>query len=576
MIKAIKDIWKFSGTESVNVRNSIIFGFIVGIGRMIEMAGIYFIITAIIGAVSGRAPSWQSFLIVLAGVIVACFAKGYSQMEQTHAGYFMAANKRIAIADHIKSIPMGYFNENSLGELVGTMTTVIENVETLAPMVMIRLMEGLITSLVMLICVFVFDYRFGIAMLVVEAIYLIISSMMEKRSQSVAPMRQDSEVKLVSAVLEWLRGMSVVKSFNLTGRGDKALAEALEYNRKSNTDMEGFYVPYTIAQKAVLQIGTFVLIFESVVFYLNGTLSLPYALMMVVMSFMVFAHITGAGSAMAIIRLLTSSMDKANKPESIRKMDENGTAYDSDKHDIEFKNVSFSYEKRQVLSDISFRIPDKTTTAIVGTSGSGKTTICNLIARFWDADSGEVLMGGRNIKEYTLEALMSQISMVFQNVYLFADTIENNIKFGTPSATHEDVVRAAKEAACDDFIESLPDGYNTMIGEGGESLSGGEKQRISIARAILKNAPVIILDEATANVDPENEDRLQKAIGKLTENKTIIMIAHRLKTVREADQILVVDAGKIVQRGSHSELVEQEGIYRRFVLGREEAESWKI
>ena len=576
MIKAIKDIWKFSGTESVNVRNSIIFGFIVGIGRMIEMAGIYFIITAIIGAVSGRAPSWQSFLIVLAGVIVACFAKGYSQMEQTHAGYFMAANKRIAIADHIKSIPMGYFNENSLGELVGTMTTVIENVETLAPMVMIRLMEGLITSLVMLICVFVFDYRFGIAMLIVEAIYLMISSMMEKRSQSVAPMRQDSEVKLVSAVLEWLRGMSVVKSFNLTGRGDRALAEALEYNRKSNTEMEGFYVPYTIAQKAVLQIGTFVLIFESVVFYLDGTLSLPYALMMVVMSFMVFAHISGAGSAMAIIRLLTSSMDKANKPESIRKMDENGGAYDSDKHDIEFKNVSFSYEKRQVLSDISFRIPDKTTTAIVGASGSGKTTICNLIARFWDTDSGEVLMGGRNIKEYTLEALMSQISMVFQNVYLFADTIENNIKFGTPSATHEDVVRAAKEAACDDFIESLPNGYNTMIGEGGASLSGGEKQRISIARAILKNAPVIILDEATANVDPENEDRLQKAIGKLTENKTIIMIAHRLKTVREADQILVVDAGKIIQRGKHSELVEQEGIYRRFILGREEAESWKI
>jgi len=576
MIKAIKDIWKFSGSESGNIRNSIIFGFIVGIGRMIEMAGIYFIITAIIGAVQGKAPSWKSFLIVLAGVIVACFAKGYSQMEQTHAGYFMAANKRIAIADHIKTIPMGYFNENSLGELVGTMTTVIENVETLAPMVMIRLMEGLITSLVMLICVFVFDYRFGIAMLVVEAIYLLISSMMEKKSQSVAPMRQDSEVKLVSAVLEWLQGMSVVKSFNLTGRGDRALAEALEYNRKSNTDMEGFYVPYTIAQKAILQIGTFILITESVVFYLNGTLSLPYALMMIVMSFMVFAHISGAGSAMAIIRLLTSSMDKANKPESIEKMDENGGAYDSEKHEIEFKNVSFSYEKRQVLSDISFRIPDKTTTAIVGASGSGKTTICNLIARFWDTDSGEVLMGGRNIKEYTLEALMSQISIVFQNVYLFADTIENNIKFGAPLATHEDVVRAAKEAACDDFIEALPDGYNTMIGEGGASLSGGEKQRISIARAILKDAPVIILDEATANVDPENEDRLQKAIKRLTENKTIIMIAHRLKTVREADQILVVDDGKIVQRGKHDELVEKEGIYRRFILGREEAESWKI
>lgn len=398
MIKAIKDIWKFSGTESGNIRNSIIFGFIVGIGRMIEMAGIYFIIKSIIDAVNGKSPSWQSFLIVLAGVIVACFAKGYSQMEQTHAGYYMAANKRIKIADHIKTIPMGYFNENSLGELVGTMTTVIDNVETLAPMVMIRLMEGLITSLVMLICVFVFDYRFGIAMLVIEGIYLLISSMMEKKSQSVAPMRQDSEVKLVSAVLEWLQGMSVVKSFNLTGRGDKALADALEYNRKSNTNMEGFYVPYTIAQKAVLQIGTFVLILESVVIYLNGTLSLAYALMMVVMSFMVFAHISSAGSAMAIIRLLTSSMDKANKPESIEKMDENGDVYESDKHDIEFKNVSFSYEKKQVLSDISFQIPDKTTTAIVGASGSGKTTICNLIARFWDTDSGEVLMGGKSSK----------------------------------------------------------------------------------------------------------------------------------------------------------------------------------
>ncbi|SDM40732.1 ABC transporter ATP-binding protein [Lachnospira pectinoschiza] len=576
MIKAIKDMIDFSGVESTNINKSIFFGVIVGIGRMIEMAGIYFIITAIITAVGGRAPAWQAFLIVLLGVLVACFAKGHSQMEQTHAGYFMAANKRIAIADHIKTIPMGYFNENSLGELVGTMTTVIENIETLAPMVMVRLMDGLITSFVMLACVFIFDFRFGLTMLIVEGVYLIISSRMEKKSQAVAPLRQDSEVKLVSAVLEWVQGMSIVKSFNLTGRGDKTIAEALEYNRDSNTKLEALYVPYTISQKIVLQIGTFALILESVIFYLNGTLSLAYTLMMIIMSFMVFAHIGSAGSAMAILRLLTASMEKANKPESIAKMDDAGEGYNSLKHDIEFKNVNFSYEKKQVLKDISFTIPDKTSTAIVGTSGSGKTTICNLISRFWDVDSGEVTMGGKNIKDYTLEALMSQISMVFQNVYLFADTIENNIKFGSPNATHEDVVRAAKEAACDDFIESLPDGYNTIIGEGGASLSGGERQRISIARAILKDSPVIILDEATANVDPENEDRLQKAIAKLTENKTIIMIAHRLKTVRGADQILVVDDGRIVDRGNHEELVAKEGLYRRFILGREEAENWKI
>ncbi|MCR5702743.1 MAG: ABC transporter ATP-binding protein/permease [Lachnospiraceae bacterium] len=576
MIGAFKYLFNFAGEEIGNVRKSVFWGFIVGIGKMIEMGGIYLVLSGIIEGTTGKTPAWQSFLIVLAGVFVACFAKGFSQMQQTHAGYFMAANKRIKIADHIKTIPMGYFNENSLGELVGTMTTVIDNIETLAPMVMIRLMEGLITSGVVVVAVLVFDYRFGIVVLLVDVIYLIVSSMMEKRSRSVSPLRQDSEAKLVSAVLEWLHGISVVKSFNLTGRGDKTLSDALEYNRSSNEKMEGFFVPYTIAQRAVVQLGTFAIIFESVLFYLNGTLSLTYALMMIIMSFMVFSNIGGAGTAMATLRLMTSSMEKADKPETIEKLDENGGEYVANTHDIEFKNVSFSYDSKEVLHDINIKIPDKTTTAIVGASGSGKTTVCNIIARFWDVDSGEVMMGGKNIKDYTLEALMAQISMVFQNVYLFADTIENNIKFGSPNATHEDVVRAAKAAACDDFIEALPDGYNTVIGEGGASLSGGEKQRISIARAILKDSPVIILDEATANVDPENEDRLQKAIAKLTENKTIIMIAHRLKTVRNADQILVFDNGSIVQKGRHEELVEKDGIYRKFVLGREAAENWKL
>lgn len=576
MIKAIKDIWKFSGKESANIRNSILFGILVGIGRTIEMAGAYLILSAIVNGNKGMAPMWQSFLIVLAGVILACFAKEHSQMEQTHAGYFMAANKRISIANHIKLIPMGYFNENSLGELVGTMTTVIDSVETLAPMIMVRTLEGLITTAVMLTGVMIFDFRFGIVILLVDAVYLIISSLMEKKSQQIAPERQDSQVKLVSAVLEQLQGMSIVKSFNLSGRGDKALAEALEYNRKSNTDMEGFFVPYTILQKVVLQLGTFLIIGMSALFYVQGSMSLVYALMMIIMSFMVFAHISSTGSAMAIIRLLTSSMEKAEKPETIPRMDKDGIEYSSDGHEIEFRNVSFSYDKKKVLSDVSLKIPDNTTTAIIGPSGSGKTTICNLMARFWDVDSGEVLIGGRNIKDYSLESLMNQVSMVFQNVYLFADTIENNIKFGNPDATHEEVVAAAKKAACDDFINSLPEGYNTVIGEGGTSLSGGERQRISIARAILKDAPIVILDEATANVDPENEDKLQKAIAELTRNKTIIMIAHRLKTVRNADQILVIDDGQVVDRGTHDELIEKEGIYRNFIIGRRAAVRWTI
>ena len=232
--------------------------------------------------------------------------------------------------------------------------------------------------------------------------------------------------------------------------------------------------------------------------------------------------------------------------------------------------------KKPILHDITVTLPDKTTTAVIGPSGSGKTTFCNLVARFWDVDSGKVTIGGHDVREYTLESLMDQMSMVFQNVYLFADTIENNIKFGCPDATHEQVVEAAKKACCDDFIEALPDGYNTVIGEGGASLSGGEKQRISIARAMLKDAPIIILDEATANVDPENEDRLQQAIEALTRDKTILMIAHRLKTVRNADQILVLDAGNIVQQGKHEELIAQPGIYADFIGGKKETAGWKL
>lgn len=232
--------------------------------------------------------------------------------------------------------------------------------------------------------------------------------------------------------------------------------------------------------------------------------------------------------------------------------------------------------KRACAQDVSLRIPDKTTTAIVGPSGSGKTTLCNLIARFWDVNGGRVSIGGHDVKDYTLNSLMANISMVFQNVYLFNDTIENNIKFGKPNATHDEVVAAAKEACCDDFIDALPDGYNTVVGEGGATLSGGEKQRLSIARAMLKDAPIVIFDEATANVDPENEDRLQAAIEALTRDKTIIMIAHRLKTVRHADQIVVLDGGRIVQRGTHDELLAQKGIYSDFVGMREKAIGWKL
>ncbi|MCM1194229.1 MAG: ATP-binding cassette domain-containing protein, partial [Acetatifactor muris] len=333
---------------------------------------------------------------------------------------------------------------------------------------------------------------------------------------------------------------------------------ALEFNRKSNLDMEKLMTPYTMLQELVLQIAGIAMMFISVYCWADGTMSLADALMCIVMSFLVFGQIKLFGMGIAMLRLTSASIDRTLQTQGMEQMDEKGSVIRPESHGI------------------SAEIPDKTTTAVVGPSGSGKTTLCSLIARFWDVDSGSVAIGGHDVREYTLESLMEQISMVFQDVYLFADTVENNIRFGRPGATREEVAEAARRACCDDFIEALPDGYNTVIGEGGASLSGGEKQRISIARAMLKDAPIVILDEATANVDPENEDRLQKAIEELTRNKTIIMIAHRLKTVRNADQILVVDDGRIVQRGRHEELIGQEGIYADFVVGRREAIGWKL
>jgi ATP-binding cassette subfamily B protein len=334
--------------------------------------------------------------------------------------------------------------------------------------------------------------------------------------------------------------------------------------------------PYQIFQQIVLNLFAVIIMIATAALYINSKMELANAIMMFVAAFMVFEQMKSAGISIATLRIAESSIDKANETDNTPVMDEGGKNITLKTHDIAFENVSFSYGERQILDNVSFNVKENTTTAIVGPSGSGKTTMCSLIARFWDVNGGKVTVGGCDVRDMTLDSLMRNISMVFQNVYLFSDTVENNIKFGHPDATHEQVVEAAKKACCHDFIMQLPDGYETVLEEGGGSLSGGERQRLSIARAILKDSPIIILDEATANVDPENEDRLQAAIEALMKDKTIIMIAHRLKTVRKADQILVLDGGHIVQRGTHAELAKQDGIYSRFISQREQAESWHI
>ena len=460
--------------------------------------------------------------------------------------------------------------------LSGITTTVLDEVESTGPMVLVGILGGLINSAVMLLCILFWDWRIGLLALAGMLVSLALLSGMEKQSAKIAPKRQRDEARQVEAVLEQLQGMSVIKSFNLTGKGDKRVRQALEDSRANNLAVEKLFTPYIWGQEMVLHLFSVLILAASVGLCLTGAMSLANALMAVIVSFLIFSQIQSAGSGVSALRLVGSSIDHANQVDDIPEMDQRGTVIRPEDHEIVFDHVNFSYGSRPILKDVSLTIPDRTTTAIVGPSGSGKTTLCNLIARFWDVDGGRVTIGGRDVREYTLESLMEQVSMVFQRVYLFADTVENNIKFGCPDATHEQVVEVAKKACCHDFISALPDGYNTVIGEGGATLSGGEKQRISIARCLLKDAPIVIFDEATANVDPENEDQLQRAMEALTREKTVLMIAHRLKTVRGADQILVLDQGSVVQKGTHDELIQQAGIYRDFVSERTESSRWTL
>ena len=576
MIEAFRKIWRFAGTERANINRSVVVKFLNAVFHMLEVSAIYFVIVALTQGEAGSRAAWTALGFMAVSIIGNAVTTAFSKNQQTHAGYFMAANERIKIGNLLKGVPMGFFNENSLGEVTGVCTTVLGNIETLVPMVLVDILGGVIGTVVFTAMIILFEWRVGLVALAGILLYFLVVSSMEKKSAAIAPNAQKSQTALTSAVLEYVQGMGIVKSFNLSGRGDKRAQDALEFNRKSNLAMEKLMTPYTILQELVLQAAGIAMMFVAVVCWADGAMSLANALMCIVMSFLVFGQVKLFGMGMSMLRLASASIDRTLQTEEMEQMDEKGRALRPGDHGIAFDNVRFSYEKKEILHGISVNLPDKTTTAVIGPSGSGKTTLCNLIARFWDVDSGSVKIGGKDVREYTLESLMEQISMVFQNVYLFADTIENNIKFGRPQATRAEVVEAARKACCADFIEALPDGYDTVIGEGGASLSGGEKQRISIARAMLKDAPIVILDEATANVDPENEDRLQKAIEELTRNKTIIMIAHRLKTVRNADQILVVDKGRIVQQGRHEELIGQKGIYKDFVLGRKEAIGWKL
>ena len=576
MINVFKKIWDFSLKEKRNLQKSMVIGFLNAICNSLLVLALYVVLKAIVENQVSEKTAWTSFAIMVLSIIGKIITQYFSQLQRTHAGYFMVADKRISIGEKLKRVPMGYFNQNSLGQITAIETTILNDVETAVPVVLVTTLGGFLNSLVFALFMLLFDWRMGLITLLGIVIFLFITSAMEKKSREGVPARQEAQAVLVEAVLETIQGMSVVKAFDLNHSLDKKVDRAIEESFRKNERLEKAMTPYVAMQQLVLYVFGVLLMFCAIAFYLDGSMELTNSLIMVVCSFLVYEQLKVAGSCVANMRIAEHSMDKANKIDEVPTMEEGKRETSPASMEIRFSNVDFAYEKKKILNHVSFTIPEKKMTAIVGPSGSGKTTLCRLIPRFWDVDAGTVSIGGVDVKDYTMNSLMKNISMVFQNVYLFADTIENNIKFGKTDATYEEVVDAAKRACCHDFIMALPEGYQTMIGEGGASLSGGEKQRISIARALIKNAQIIIFDEATANVDPENEDRLQRAIEELTRDKTVIMIAHRLKTVRNAEKILVLDHGEIVQKGRHEYLIKEKGLYADFVETRKEAIGWKL
>lgn len=576
MYGTLKKIIAFAGSKEGLLKKSLLFAFLSGLFAALQFAALFIVVEALVSDNRDRRFIWISLGIMAVSLVGRIITTYFSTMEQTETGYCMVAEKRIHIGDRLRYIPMGYFNKNSIGNITAIVTTTLGDVENSAARVLVSVLGGFFNSVALVIVLLVFDWRIGLIAAIGVLLYLVAAELALRKSACLSGVRQHTQESLVESVLEYIQGMGIVKAFGMEKDSTQSIDSAIKASCRDNLKLTKASVPYDALKQVVVRVFSVLLPLASIYFWLNGSLSLAYGVILVIASFMVFNDLENAGNMASLLQMLAASMDMANSIDDTPVMDEKGADVVPASSEIIFDNVDFSYADRKILDHVSFTIPAGTTTAIVGPSGSGKTTMCNLIARFWDVDAGRIMVGGKDVRDSKLDSLMKNISMVFQNVYLFADSIENNIKFGCPDATHEQVIEAAKKACCHEFISALPDGYDTLIGEGGGTLSGGEKQRISIARAILKNAPIIILDEATSSVDPENEEELQQAIAELTHDKTIVMIAHRLKTVRGADQILVLDDSHIVQSGTHAELIQQKGLYADFVSARQEAIGWKL
>ena len=579
MLAIMKRILDLAGSFSASSRRSLVVGMACNVLKALFMAGM---LAAVWWALENRDRLGAEVALQCFGMLVLSVAGQFAfqylvDIKMDAEGFHVFRDLRLRVGDRLKGAPMGYFSDQRLSAITTTLTTTVHQLEEFMTICLTGLSGGVAMAVIMSLFFLAFAPPVAAVTFAGMAVGLVVLEWLRRRSTSVTREVTAAQEDMTDAVIEYARGMAVLRTF---ASSDEALAKAkASFERKRRADFEQEQAAQGVLKlyALVFNLASCGVLLASCALYLAGALPLSWALTLLVAAFMIYGELISANNGAFLTKKIEGELDRIDEVCSVPRQDLTDKPLSPAGFGLTMDGVSFSYDGgRRVIDDVTLSIPEGATCALVGPSGSGKTTLVNLLARFWDVDEGRVTLGGVDVREGTAESLLSRISMVFQNVYLFNDTVENNIRFGRPEASREEVVAAAKRARCHDFIMGLPQGYDTVLEEGGASLSGGERQRVSIARAIMKDAPIVILDEATSSVDPENEHLLMAAIAELTRGKTLVTIAHRLNTVRDADQIIVVDGGRIVQRGTHEELMREQGIYRRFIEVRREAAGWRM
>lgn len=579
MFAIMKRILNLVGSFSASSQRNLVLGMVCNVLKAFFMAGM---LSAVWWALENRNHLSTEVALQCFGMLLASVAGQFAfqylvDIMMDAEGFHVFRDLRLRVGDRLKGAPMGYFSEQRLSAITTTLTTTVHQLEEFMTICLTGLSGGVAMAVIMSLFFLAFAPPVAFVTFAGIAVGLVVLEWLRRRSTSVTREITAAQENMTDAVIEYARGMAVLRTFATPDESLAAVKASFERKRRADYEQEQAAQGILKLYALVFNLASCGVLFAVCALCLSGTLALSWALTLLVAAFIIYGELISANNSAFLTKKIEGELDRIDEVCAVPKQDTTDKPLATDGFDLAMEHVSFGYgDGRRVIDGVSLRIPEGSTCALVGPSGSGKTTLVNLLARFWDVDEGRVTIGGADVRSGTAESLLENVSMVFQNVYLFNDTVENNIRFGKPSATHEEVVAAAKRARCHDFIMELPQGYDTVLEEGGASLSGGERQRVSIARAIMKDAPVVILDEATSSVDPENEHLLMAAISELTRSKTLVTIAHRLNTVRDADQILVVDEGRIVQRGTHEELMREPGIYRRFIEMRREAAGWRL